>query len=53
MSQVSRKRKDLYYLFPGSRGGARKKFVRQVIAALIVACITCGLFVWICFLFAN
>jgi hypothetical protein len=50
IDQVSRKSKSFYYLLPGQGRGARKRFLRNHVAAVIVALITCALFAWICLL---
>jgi hypothetical protein len=50
---VSRKSKNFYYLFPGQGRGARKRFVRNLIAAVIVGCFAAGLFAWIVYLFEK
>jgi len=44
---VSRKSKNFYYLFPGQGRGARKRFVRNLVAAIIVGGLTAGLMAWI------
>jgi hypothetical protein len=48
---VSRKSKSFYYLFPGQGRGARKRFVRNHIAAVIVGCIAAGVMALIFYLF--
>jgi hypothetical protein len=40
--QVSKKHRDLYYLLPGQGRGARKRFLRNLIVAVIVGCLTAG-----------
>jgi hypothetical protein len=47
---VSRKHKDLYYLLPGQGRGARRRFLRNLIVAVIVGCLTCGALAWIFYL---
>ncbi len=44
---MSRRAKNFYYLLPGQGRGARKRFVRNLIVAVIVGLITCGLLAWI------
>jgi hypothetical protein len=51
--QMRKKPKSFYYLLPGQGRGARKRFLRNHIAAVIVAIITCALFAWICCLIAK
>jgi hypothetical protein len=48
---LSRKSKNFYYLFPGQGRGARKRFVRNLIAAVIVGCCAAGLMAFIFYLF--
>jgi hypothetical protein len=50
VAQVSRKHRNLYYLLPGQGRGARKRFLRNLIVALIVGGITCGLLAWVFYL---
>lgn len=48
---VSKRRKrDLYYLLPGQGRGARRRFIRNIILALIVGGITAGLLFWLLYL---
>jgi hypothetical protein len=44
---VSRKSKNFYYLLPGQGRGARKRWVRNHIAALLVGCMTAALLFWL------
>jgi len=37
----------LYYLFPGQGRGARKRYVRNLVAAVVVGSLTAGLLAWI------
>jgi hypothetical protein len=48
---LSRKSRNFYYLFPGQGRGARRRFVRNLIAAVIVGCFTAGLMALILYLF--
>jgi hypothetical protein len=41
------KSKNFYYLLPGQGRGARKRFLRNHIAAVIVGILTAGAFFWI------
>jgi hypothetical protein len=50
---VSRKSKNFYYLFPGQGRGARKRFVRNLIAAVIVGTLAAGLMAGILYLFER
>ncbi len=52
-SGVAKKPKSFYYLLPGQGRGARKRFIRNLIAAIIVGIITCGLLAWVCYLIAT
>jgi hypothetical protein len=47
---LKRKPKNFYYLLPGQGRGARKRFLRNMIAAVVVGCITAGLLGWILYL---
>jgi hypothetical protein len=47
--QVAKKPKSFYYLLPGQGRGARKRYLRNLVVALIVGLLTCGLFVGICY----
>jgi hypothetical protein len=48
---VSRKKgKSIYYLLPGQGRGARKRFVRNLIVAVIVGSMTAGVFALIFYL---
>ena len=42
VAEVSKKHRDLYYLLPGQGRGARKRFLRNLIVAVIVGCLTAG-----------
>ena len=53
LNRVSRKSKNFYYLFPGQGRGARKRFIRNLIAALVVGCLTAGLMAWIFYLIES
>jgi len=48
--QVSKKHRELYYLLPGQGRGARKRFLRNLVVAVIVGCLTAGLLAWIFYL---
>jgi hypothetical protein len=48
---VSRRAKNFYYLLPGQGRGARKRFLRNLLVAVIVGSIAAGLLVWIFWLF--
>jgi hypothetical protein len=50
---VSRRGKNFYYLLPGQGRGARKRFVRNLIVAVVVGLITCGLLAWLFWLFYS
>jgi hypothetical protein len=45
--QVSRKSKNFYYLLPGQGRGARKRWLRNHLAALLVGCMTAALLFWV------
>ncbi|HUD47147.1 MAG TPA: hypothetical protein VMR33_09975 [Candidatus Baltobacteraceae bacterium] len=47
---MSRKPRNLYYLLPGQGRGARKRFLRNLIVAVIVGCLTAGLLAWLFYL---
>jgi hypothetical protein len=47
---VSRKSKSFYYLLPGQGHGARKRFIRNLIVAIIVGLIISGLIAWFWYL---
>ena len=42
-TEVSRKEKDLYYLFPGQGHGRRKRFFKHLLVGLIVGLIAAAL----------
>jgi hypothetical protein len=42
-SFVSKKENNLYYLLPGQGRGARRRYLRNLIVALIVGSLTAGL----------
>jgi hypothetical protein len=44
---VSRKGKDLYYLFPGQGRGARKRFVRNLFIGFVVGSLAAGMIAWL------
>jgi uncharacterized membrane protein YccC len=44
---VRKKEKSHYYLLPGQGRGARRRFLRNMIVALIVGSITAGLLFWL------
>jgi hypothetical protein len=47
---VSRKKEDFHYLLPGQGRGARKRFLRNLVVALIVGIIASGLFAGVVYL---
>jgi tetrahydromethanopterin S-methyltransferase subunit B len=51
--QVSRKPKSLYYLLPGQGRGARKRYLRNMIVAIVVGVVIGGLFAWIVYLIES
>jgi hypothetical protein len=42
-AQVSKKQRNLYYLLPGQGRGARQRFLRNLIVAVIVGSLTAGM----------
>jgi hypothetical protein len=48
---MSKKPKSFYYLLPGQGRGARKRFLRNLIVAIVVGLIACSLFAWFVYLF--
>jgi hypothetical protein len=44
ISEMPKKGKSFYYLLPGQGRGARKRYLRNLVIALVVGLLTCGLF---------
>jgi len=50
-TQVNNKEKSLYYLFPGQGQGKRKRFMRNLILAIVVGLIAAGFLAGLSYLF--
>jgi hypothetical protein len=46
-----RKKSNFYYLLPGQGRNARKRHLRNMIVAVVVGLLVCGLFTWLFYIF--
>ncbi len=53
MRMGRRKKRDLYYMMPGTRSGARKRFWLNMVLSIFVAALVCALMVWVFSYFNN
>ena len=53
MHMGRRKKRDLYYMMPGTRSGARRRFWLNMVLCLFVAAVVCALMVWVFSYFTN